>query len=152
PFDAVVAVAGFALDDVLLVLGGEVAERDVDGNFFLAGEFEEVGLGVAIGAGALPRFYGAVAEAEGAVGDGEVVIDFDDASESAAFGTGTEGRVEGEKGGAGGAEFLSGDGGLEAAAEASGFAERGIENGDFAVAVVEGGFGGFEEAGALGGL
>ena len=98
------------------MLGGEVGEGEVGGDAEAAGGLDEVLLRLAIDL-AFPAFERAVVDGLGAVGDGEAVVDLDDATETAAGGAGAKGGVEGEERGGGGAETLAGGGGVKAAGE-----------------------------------
>jgi hypothetical protein len=84
------AVAGLAVDDEGLVFRGEGGEGDVGRDFFLLRENVEVFLGFAVDF-AFPALDGAGVERERLVGDGEAVVDVDDAAEAAAFRAGAEG-------------------------------------------------------------
>ena len=118
-----VAVAGFAVDDERFLFVGERGERDVGGDFFLFGEDAEVVEGRAIDF-AFPTFQGAAVDRERLVGDREAVVDLDDAPEAAALRAGAEWRVEGKKGGRGGAKRASGFGRMEAAGKVTELRER----------------------------
>ena len=92
----------------------ERSERDVERDFFLFGEDAKVVEGGAVNF-AFPAFERAAVDGEGLVGEGEAVVDVDDAAEAPALGTGPERGVEGEEGGRSGAEGATGRGGMKAA-------------------------------------
>ena len=97
-----------------MLFGGERGERDVGRDFFLPREDEQVLLRLAVDF-AFPAFDRAVVDRERLVGDGEAVVDVDDAAEAAALRAGAERRVEGEERGRGGAEGAAGLGRVQAA-------------------------------------
>lgn len=72
-------------------------KRNFQGNSFFAAGFFEVLLAL-LEAGGLPRFDDAAGDGEGAIGQGEGFVDFDDSTEATASGTGTEWVVEREEG------------------------------------------------------
>ena len=72
-------------------------KRNFQGNSFFAAGFFEVLLAL-FEAGGLPRFDDAASDGEGAIGQGEGFIDFDDPTEATASGAGAERVVEGEEG------------------------------------------------------
>jgi hypothetical protein len=79
------------------LLGSEFVERNFERDFASAAGFFEGLLALFVGVG-LPRFNHASCDGELAVGEGEGLIDFDNATEAAAGGAGAEGMVEGEEG------------------------------------------------------
>ena len=81
-----------------LVFGGEIAERDVHGDLQATRRTGEISLAFGT-AGGLPGFDNALRQGQGAVGQGEVGINADDAAEALAGGAGTDGIVEAEQGG-----------------------------------------------------
>ena len=89
--------ASLAFDDKGLLVGGEFVERNFEWDFAAAAGFFEGLLALFVGVG-LPRFDHASCDGELAVGEGEGLIDFDNATEAAAGGAGAEGMVEGEEG------------------------------------------------------
>lgn len=108
-FDAVPALAvpivfgwfgakgGFAEEDEVALSLGELVEGLLGGNFEAFAGADEVVLALAVDL----AFEGAdcsVVDRLRHVGDGEAVVDFDDASEAAAFGAGSKGGVEGKDG------------------------------------------------------
>jgi hypothetical protein len=96
---------------------------------------------------ALEGFDRALGDGEGGVGDGFFEIEADDAAEAAAFRAGAERGVEGEEGGGGGAEGEAGGGLVHVVVNVSRWRLEGLDGG-VAFAEVEGGFEGFEQAGA----
>jgi len=90
------AVAGFAIDDEALLLGGQRGERHVGADFPLLREDEQIFLRIAVDF-ALPALDRAGVDREGVVGHREAVVDLDDAAEAAAFRAGAERGVEGEQ-------------------------------------------------------
>ena len=134
--------------------GVSEANGTLVGIFFFLREDEQILLRVAVDF-ALPAFDRAVVDRERVVGHREAVIDVDHAAEAAAFRAGAERGVEGEERGRGGAE---GAAGLRRMQAARVVAELGIVRGarvrrsemaeeeNLALAEVERGFDGFEEA------
>lgn len=146
----VAAVVGVTLDDPALVFRGEHGEGDIGGDSAGAAELEQVALAFEALAG-LPGADGALGEGFGAIGEGLVVIDADDAAEAAAGGAGAEGVVEAEEGGGGLTVIAVAIGAMEAVGERTALG-AGIGppvEGEFAAAEVVGLFAGFREAGAL---
>ena len=151
------AVTGFAVDDEVALLGREGGEGDVGRDLLFLGENVEVFFRFAVDV-AFPGLDRSLVDRQRLVGNGEAVVDFDDAAKPSALGAGTEGRIEREESGGGGAESAARFRGVEAAGEVADFGDRiseigvrGGEEKDLALAEVEGGFDGFEEAGFVGG-
>jgi hypothetical protein len=86
-----------AVEDPVLVVGGEFVEWGSDGDPAGNGAAEEVLLAFAVG-GALEGLDEPVADGEGFVREGAVEIDADDPAEAAAVRAGTERVIEGEEG------------------------------------------------------
>lgn len=112
------AVIGIAVDDPALLGGRQIAKRHVHGNAGTPSRPGHIGLAFAAGLG-LPRFDGALREGFGVVGNGQLVIDGDDASEPLAVGAGAEGMVETEERGAGRLVFEVASGAVKVAREAA---------------------------------
>ena len=93
PFLAVLAVARLAIDNEVALLGCERGEGDVEGDFLFFGDGREVVLGRAVDF-SFPAFDGTVGNRERLVGNGESVVDLDDASEATAMRARTERGVE----------------------------------------------------------
>lgn len=144
----VFAVIGVAFDEEGLDFGREVLEGNVDWNFALFADAEEIVLGFGARFG-LPWFDAAFGDGEGAIGNGEVVIDADDAAEAFAGGAGADGVVEAEERGGGLAIFDVALGTVEAVGKLAALRGIGEVDGEAAFAEVVGLFAGFGEAGAV---
>ena len=99
PF-AGLAVFGVAVDDEVLLPRRELGERHVGRDPAFLREDIEVLFGLAVDF-ALPGLDGAGVEGKRAVGDGETVVDIDDAAEAAAFRARAQRGVEREQRGRG---------------------------------------------------
>lgn len=107
----------------------------------------------------LPRFHAAASERLGAVGEGEVVVDADDAAKTFAGRARADGVVVAEERGgrlavveiAGGAVEARRKEMRSAKCEVRNRGDAGTVDGEFALAVVVGLFAGFDETGAGGG-
>jgi hypothetical protein len=82
-----------AFEDKFLVSGREFAKGNFQGDAVLATGFFKILLAL-FEAGRLPRFYDAPGESEGAVGESQRFINFDDSTKSAASGACAEGMIE----------------------------------------------------------
>jgi hypothetical protein len=152
PFVAM-AVVGVAFEDPALVFRGQVTEGDMQGDSGFTGEAGEISQGFGAGTG-LPGFNGALGEREGAIGNGEVIVDGDDATEAFAFRAGAEGMVEAEEGGGRRGVFEVAGGAVQVLGEGSGGEGRGggkgdRDEGEAAMAEVVGLFASFDEAVAV---
>jgi hypothetical protein len=106
-----------AVEDPVLVVGGEFVEWGGGGDPSGFGAAEEVLLAFAVG-GTLEGFDEPVADGEGFVREGSVEIDADDAAEAAAVRAGSEGIIEGEEGWGGLTDFEVAGSAVPAAGEA----------------------------------
>ena len=159
PFLAGLAVVGIAVDDIILLLRREGGKRHVSRDFPFPGKDAEVLLRLAVNL-ALPRLEGPGVDGERVVGDGQAVVDVDDAAETAAVRAGTQRRIEGEQRGRGGAEGAAGFRRMQAArvvadlrvclpALRAAHRQRRLRRGeepDLPLPEVERGLGGLEEA------
>ena len=114
PFLAGLAVVGIAVDDIVLLFRREGGKGNVRRDLPLPGKDAEVLLRLAVNL-ALPRLEGPGVDGERGVGDGQAVVDVDDAAETAAVRAGAQRRIEGEQRGRGGAKGAAGFGRMQAA-------------------------------------
>jgi len=102
---------------------GELIEGDGSGDLANFAKLHQVV--VAFGAHArLPRLDDALGEGSGAVGQGQIVINGDDAAEAAAGGAGADGMIEAEQGGGGFAVFDVAMSAMQAVGEKLGWQNR----------------------------
>jgi len=147
----VFAVVRLAFDDEGLPFLRELFEGDVGGDFELTAHAEEVAL--AIGPlPCLPRADDTLGKSFGAIGNGKVVINADDAAKSTAGGTCADRMIEAEECGGGLAVFEVAGGAVEAVAESKLRVCDGWIRVDreLPFAEVVGLFAGFDKAGAVG--
>ena len=89
-----------AFEDKFLVSGREFAKGNFQGDAMFAAGFFEILLAL-FEAGRLPWFYDAPGDSEGAVGESQRFINFDDSTKSAASWASTQGMIERKEGGRG---------------------------------------------------
>src|SRR5207247_11085289 len=140
-------------EDPILEFLWELLEREVGGDRARAAKGQQVALRFEA-VPDLPRFDATIRQRSGAVGDGAIVVDRDDASEAFASGAGANGMVEAEECGRGFAVVEVAVGAVKAGGEGAGLAEGAgridLEDGQLAFAVVVGLLARFNEAGSLG--